>query len=463
MSKPTDLEFSRQVATAATLSDKAEDVLHFFQKPVLLTGESEILATANGRNCFIDSIRLLARMTEDLTIQVLGGREFQRAIEEIIPKIRIKKITITLEPKLDLTEFKAILSVGTRSNPDLPWTVVNSNGWTARVSSGANPLSGDCSQDNPIAALAAACLGVAEIFKRLVGLRPERGAFQDGLCFSLYTYEIENNPGPSLPENLKSDLLVVGAGAIGNGIVRLLQTMPIEGMISIVHRQIYSEENLGTCVLIGRDDLTKPKAKILAALFAKDTVRGFDEDVQKLISKRLGKEVPYPDVILNGLDDIEARRHVQTIWPGLVIDGAIGAVSCEVSLHPWGPDLSCLMCDFELPAESAVKKESALTGIPEERLADLLAPLTEDDIFSAVPEKRQWLQKRIGMQKCSVISEAELESIAQAEHAEGFEPSVAFVACLSASMVVAELVRYLGRRLSKLDTNSMSSLALNMA
>ncbi len=110
------------------------------------------------------------------------------------------------------------------------------------------------------------------------------------------------------------------------------------------------------------------------------------------------------------------------------------------------------MCDFELPAESAVKKESALTGIPEERLADLLAPLTEDDIFSAVPEKRQWLQKRIGMQKCSVISEAELESIAQEEHAEGFEPSVAFVACLSASMVVAELVRYLAGWTPTLET-----------
>jgi hypothetical protein len=101
------------------------------------------------------------------------------------------------------------------------------------------------------------------------------------------------------------------------------------------------------------------------------------------------------------------------------------------------------MCDFELPAESAAKKESALTGISEERLADLLAPLTEDDVSSAAPEKREWLQKRIGMEKCSIISEAELERIAQEEHEEGFEPSVPFVACLSASMIVTELIRHL--------------------
>jgi hypothetical protein len=443
MSNPTDLEFSRQVATAATLSDKAEDVIHFFKKPVLLTGESEVLATVNGRNCFIDSIRLLARMTEDLTVQVLGSQEFQRAVEELVHKVRLNKITVTVESELDLPNFKSILSVGTRTHPELPWTVVNSNGWAARVSSCAIPLSGDCSQDNPIAALAAACFGVTEVFKRLVGLRSERGEFQDGLCFSLYEYEVKDDPGPPLPGALKGDLLVVGAGAIGNGVARLLQSLPIEGTISIVDGQIYKEENLGTCLLIGRDDLLNPKAQTLARLLAKDSVNGFDEDVQRFMSERLGKGVAYPSVVLNGLDDIEARRHVQSIWPDLAIDGAIGAVSCEVSLHPWGPDLSCLICDFELPAESAVKKESALTGLPEERLADLLAPLTEDDVSSATLEKREWLQRRIGMQKCSVISDAEVESIAQGEHDEGFAPSVPFVACLSASMVVAELVRYL--------------------
>src|SRR6266478_463429 len=443
MSNPIDLEFSRQLATAATLSDKAGDVLHFFEKPVLLTGEPEILATKNGRGCFINLIRLLARMTENLTIQLVGSPGLQVSIEGVIQKARLKKITFTTEPELDLAQFEAILSVGTRTRPELPWTVVNSNGWTARVSSSTTSLSDNCSQDNPITALAAACLAVTEIFKRLVGLRSERGELQDGLCFSFYRYEVADDPGTPLPETLKGDLLVVGAGAIGNGIAHLLQELPTEGRVSIVDRQIYREENLGTCLLIGRDDLFKPKAKTMAALFRKASARGFDEDVQTFITKRLGTEIPSPDVVLNGLDDIEARRHVQTIWPDLAIDGAIGAFSCEVSLHPWGPDLSCLMCDFELPAESAAKKESALTGIPEERLADLLAPLTKEDVSSAVPEKREWLQKRIGIQKCSIISEAELEKIAQEEHEEGFEPSVPFVACLSASMIVTELIRHL--------------------
>lgn len=75
-------------------------------------------------------------------------------------------------------------------------------------------------------------------------------------------------------------------------------------------------------------------------------------------------------------------------------------------------------------------------------VADLLAPLTEEDVSSAALEKREWLQKQIGMQKCSIISEAELERIAQEEHEGGVEPSVPFVACLSASMIV-ELIRHL--------------------
>src|SRR4051812_22490832 len=104
-----------------------------------------------------------------------------------------------------------------------------SNGWVARVSSGSD-LPGECSMENPVGALAAACLGVGEVFKRLIRLRPERGDFLDGLEFSLRTYRVgEKECGPELPSRLDLDLLLVGGGAIGNGVVRLLSLLLARG------------------------------------------------------------------------------------------------------------------------------------------------------------------------------------------------------------------------------------------
>lgn len=140
------------------------------------------------------------------------------------------------------------------------------------------------------------------------------------------------------------------------------------------------------------------------------------------------------------------------MWPDVVIDGAIGALSCEATLHPWGPDLSCLMCDFEEPPASATKVQSELTGLPEARLGNLLDVITEDDLEHASPEKRVFLAKNIGKQICALLSEAEIEKITKQPSKQGFQPSVPFVACLSACMVVTELVRTIRRDTSALET-----------
>jgi hypothetical protein len=71
--------------------------------------------------------------------------------------------------------------------------------------------------ENPVGALAAACLGVGEVFKRLIKLRPERGEMLDGFSFSLRSYLAgDTDCGPALPSSLKVDLLLVGGGAIRN-------------------------------------------------------------------------------------------------------------------------------------------------------------------------------------------------------------------------------------------------------
>jgi molybdopterin/thiamine biosynthesis adenylyltransferase len=340
--------------------------------------------------------------------------------------------------------FNAILSVGSAVHPELPWTTINSNGWLARVSSGDKNLPSEYGQANPIAALGAASLGVGDVFKRLIRLKLERGELLNGFSYSLRTYSAQaENCGPELPTHFGSDLLVVGAGAIGNGLVHLIAELPFTGTVGIVDSQEYQPENLGTCILIGPTDLWSPKAETLAnhLKLAGINARGFHMPFEWYLKESHNA----PMIVLNGLDNIDARHDVQrSLWPDVLIDGAIGDFTCQVSRHPWPSDIACLICVLQKPqAESAEKVQRKATGLSLGRVADPNAAVTQWDVDNAPLEKQQFLRERIGRPFCSVIQEAVAQQISDERQPEKFAPSVPFVACFSACMVISEIAGHI--------------------
>jgi SAM-dependent methyltransferase len=287
-------EFSRIAATAATLGDDAVDRHRFLDKHVLVTGEGDFLQTANGRHCLLAALHLLPRICTNVAVALPEGDLLGEA-RAVAARISFRQQIAFVDPQSDVGPFDSILSVGTRGRADLPWTVFHNDGWLARVSSGGADLRGPVGQPNPISALAAASLGVADTFKRLLGLRPSRGSPFNDLSWSLSTYEVDaNDLGPPLPDNLPVDLLLGGAGAIGNGVLFLLSRLPLRGRILVVDSQKFGPENLGTCILIGPEDLDTPKVVLAERLLAGDVVaKGFHEPLVSFI-RRLGSEIPYP-------------------------------------------------------------------------------------------------------------------------------------------------------------------------
>lgn len=438
-----DLTFSRPLATAMRLGEDALDKHRFLEKKVLLTGETEILSTENGKNCFIGSMLLLFRICRNLSIMLPAGCEALLNKSKLI--LDDKKYPSNIQfvkGKIEFKDYDAILNIGAQTRPDLPWTVINSNGWLVRISSGMHNISGECTQNNPIATLGAASLGVSEIFKRLIKLKEIRGRLLEGLTFSLDSYTSnETDYGLPLPSSIPIDMLLVGAGAIGNGIIYLLDLLPLFGRVLIVDSQKFQTENLGTCFLIGPSAIGTEKAFFTEKYLSKKLiVKGYPEDIQEF-SKRLGQEIPYPKLILNGLDNIDARHAVQDFWPDIIIDGAIGDFMCQASRHPWGEDVACLRCLFQNKVELADEIASKATGLGIDRVKNELEQVTEDDVKSAPTHKQDWLCERIGKQICSVVQEGIAQKISKEKQNEGFEPSVPFVACFSASMVVSELMK----------------------
>jgi hypothetical protein len=437
-----NIERSRIIATAEALGDLARASHTFTGKAVLLTGDTEVLATPNGRECLLCSFRLLLRMVEHLTVWV-PAESLRKAILAEANRIAYRtNPTVVVVSGAKPEGFDAILCVGTVGQPDLPWTVINSNGWLARVSSLGQSIRSDCSQTNPVGALGAACLGVAEIFKRLIALRPERGELNAGISFSFYDYRESEDPGPELPGKISVDAVLFGVGAIGNGIVHLLSVLPVVGRLVAVDRQKFQVENWGTCLEIGAGDFGVAKAEWAAGFLPPRLTTNWHQCSVEEYVEKCGNAWPFPQLVLNGLDNIAARRAAQGLWPDQIIDGAIGPTLCEVTLHPWSKDLSCLRCDFKEPTVDALEVQVRSTGLKAVRIAEPSALVEASDIEGAPAERREWLQSRRGKTICSVVSEGVLAALSAERQTQGFEPSAPFVACLSACMVVGEMVRY---------------------
>lgn len=439
-----DKRLSRPAAAADRLGEIAPDRHRFAEKRVLLTGEPEVLNTENGAILLDASLRLLVRLCSNLSVAVPvecpGSYEAVRLVAEQVAFGGPVEFLAAISDPLD---FDAVLSVGTAVRPEAPWTVINSNGWLARVSSGVSGVPSDCGQANPIGALFAASLGVTEVFKRLICLKPERGRPLDAFTFNTLTYQSgSDDPGPPLPSCVPLDTLLVGAGAIGNGVLYLLGRLPVAGRIWVVDRDVFKEENLGTCILIGLAELGQAKARFAERVInGRIEAVGFPEDLSAF-KRRLGTELPYPRVVLGAVDSIDSRHEIQALWPDLIIDGAIGDFPCQVSRHRWGQDEACLRCLFRTPpGESAEMVASRASGLRPERVADADETITEHDVLAAPQEKQEFLRRNIGRQICSVIAEATAQQISLESQRPGFEPSIPFVACFSACMMVAELVK----------------------
>lgn len=443
-----DIRFSRPVRVAESLGEAACNK-HFFTKKVLLTGEAATVATTNGRLCIHSSLALLRMFCQNVDVFVSDGNE---GIYEECSNIAARGsqcLVGLLNCRPDYATYDAVLSVGKDARPDLPWTVINSNGWIARVSSGASALSEDCSRTNAVGALAASSFGATEVFKRLINLRADRGSLLDGFSFSLYSYECnEKDQGPDLPKDILLDILLVGAGAIGNGIVYLIGELPTSGKVIIIDKQDYSSENLGTCILIGEEQVKPPVPKAgFCELYLKAKrplqVHGFKESIEEFSKKERGNS-PIPGIVLNGLDSREARRNVQRLWPDLIVDGAIGPTIAQVSIHPWGRDVACLICmnREEKTYQSSEKVAIQETGLPLERIKEPDSVITVEDIKNAPEGKKEFLWSVLGQTVCSVIPEAIARGLSSNPQTEGFEPSAPFVACLSACMATGELLKH---------------------
>lgn len=439
-----DLAYSRPDATAALLASASSEAGRISDKSVFLTGEADCLATINGSLCFLDSLRLLVRICRYVYVWIPPSeQELFRAAAALAKSIQFNSAVRFLESQPDPSTFDSVLLIGSTPLPNARCTTINSEGWIARVTSSNEELANCYTRPNPVTALFAACLGVSEIFKRLLGVYPSRAAMIEGLSFNLFDRTVEDaDTGPPLPDSLDvTGTWILGLGAIGNGVILLLSKLGLRGDVLLVDPQAYGKENLGTCIAIGPSDVGLKKAEVMAGFLRAKSALTASAIVSDLgaIRARVGNDLGRPKVVLAGFDNIEARQEAQALWPDLLIDGAIGDFGVQTATHQWGSKLVCMQCLFKIPAKDALQEASEITGLSRERAANAEALITHEDVDVASVDKKEFLRARVGKRVCSVISEASVRKISAARD---FSPSVPFVACASSCIMVTSLIRH---------------------
>ncbi len=148
------------------------------------------------------------------------------------------------------------------------------------------------------------------------------------------------------PRLAAARVIVVGAGALGNEIVKNLTLMGV-GHIVVVDMDEIENSNLARCVFFRESDEGRKKAEVLA-----ERVIGMNPDVEieavtgdVRLSLGLGRFAD-ADLVIAGLDNREARLYVNqacwktgTPWIDGAIEGLMGTVRVFIP-----PDTACYEC-----------------------------------------------------------------------------------------------------------------------
>jgi len=165
-----------------------------------------------------------------------------------------------------------------------PATVfVDASGWFASISTERAiglPPTADC---NWLGAIAAACLGVAQVFKLALEMPPTLH-IRDGVLDLFGLAWSEHSRQARWPASLEiGNLLMVGAGSVGSSAAYCMRLSGLAGGITIVDNDEVKVENFNRSPIFGRRTVGLPKAKAVAnflagsALSAKAVPRWWDE------------------------------------------------------------------------------------------------------------------------------------------------------------------------------------------
>lgn len=233
-----------------------------------------------------------------------------------------------------------------------------------------------CADDNPLAGVGAAALGVNEAFMHVRGDLAEAGHRSVGMSLwnplAVADWRDDGHRGPVLTYLPKS-LWLVGLGHLGQAYAWVLGMLPYsaDGRPHLVLQDFdkAAESNLSTCLMMWSADLLKPKVRAVASRLE---AAGF---TTALVERRFGPGhrvmVDEPTTALVGVDNVTARRDLDTAEFSLVVETGLGSGYRDfrnIRLHTFpGPRLPSQIWTAASTAQTATELNDTYKKLAEAR------------------------------------------------------------------------------------------------
>jgi hypothetical protein len=312
------------------------------------------------------------------------------------------------------------------------------------------PVSGT---SNVIGETGAACVGMGELWLRVLGVPRSECCFE----WSLFDYAIGHvgtlAMGPDLPEDLALHGIQVGAGTVGGGFDLVLATLPVHGDLAIVDPDFASSENFGPHPLVraAQERIAKVELAREALELSLNHLSVFiRREWYSFFKLRISSEVPTPDVVISAVDKVLPRHEVQRLWAPLHIDlAATAGVQCQLIVRA-NPGSGLCLIGFFNPGDERPERDdlAEMTGLAAEGFDTPTREVTDEDIRRAPEVKKAALAEalRRGERWCNVALAAAMGATRTDPDFVGSAPHNAILAGL---LGVGELVKTRGLGLDR--------------
>ena len=235
---------------------------------------------------------------------------------------------------------------------------------------------------------------------------------------------------------------LAGAGAVGNGFLRALRHLPVQGSLAIVDPKRLGPGNANRCLYFREDEPEGQKAEILSARAQADFQNLRLAPYVGTFSDFVRTEGRVRQAIV-GTDSRRVRRAIQTDLPWEVVDASTTDIrEIIVHSHRQPTENACLACIYRHIREEQAREQEIARGLGVE-VEDVALGLITPAVAAKIVAKHRdlELQKIVGMAFDSLFKERCAEQkLLTATGVQVLAP-FAFVSNLAGAFLALELAR----------------------
>lgn len=339
---------------------------------------TEASNSSEGRAIADLSVRLMARLYPAIELRVADPNH----------RAELEYLATSINPDIDLTATADTgLVIGSGASEFNDSLYVGSSGWLASFDAQGEIPVGD--SENPFGPGGAACLGVANLFRRV--FVPTTGLDAEATLDLRTGNRVESTTESDAPWVLTTDCTVAGVGAIGNGAIWALARSVKGARVRLVDPETVELSNLQRYVLCDQGHVDRAKTSV-ASSFLTDHGEEFPMRWAEYTEK-----TGFDDrLVLVALDSARDRRQVQASLPEWILNAWTQPGDLGVSVHSrFAEGGACVSCLY-LPQNQVANEDELVAqalGVPhrQQQIRELLAEggLVPDDILAEVASALQ--------------------------------------------------------------------------